>query len=430
MRIAVIGAGLAGVSTAFELASDGHDVLVLDRGSGIATEGSFANGGLQSPAYLAAWGAPGLPRACWSWPWRPAASWLHGGLPLRTWPWLWHWQRAHRPGQHAKRRSALLALAALSSERLGALSQRLPLDHEQAPGHLVLLRHARELAALQGGLDWLREQGLSPQVLDAAGALAIEPALNPDTPLHAAIHLPDSGVANSRQFAHQLKAHTLPLGVQWRFNQDVLSLQAGSPWQITTRPRRSLLDDEAGPERPTEHQTVDAVVVCAAAGTQALLSPLGLRLPLVGVQSHSVTAVARIDEAHASQLPVAGVLDERHQVSIARQGDRVRVSGGAALGRRAGLSKATLAQLYQVLEDWFPGAAHTARALQWHGSRWLVPDGLPVIGATAVPGLWLNVGQGASGWTLACGSARLLADQIAHRPPSLGADAFSLNRLR
>lgn len=113
-------------------------------------------------------------------------------------------------------------------------------------------------------------------------------------------------------------------------------------------------------------------------------------------------------------------------MTIARLGRRVRVAGGIELGGPPGrIDAATVATLHRVLDDWFPGVAHSTRAQTWKGARPLLPDGLPVIGASARPGVWLNLGHGAHGWALSCGSARLLADQLAGRAPALDAAGYA-----
>ena len=124
-------------------------------------------------------------------------------------------------------------------------------------------------------------------------------------------------------------------------------------------------------------------------------------------------------------------MDERFKVAITRLGDRVRVAGGAELGGSpAHLSAAPIATLHRVLQDWFPSAARHAKAQTWKGARPLLPDGPPVIGSAGAPGVWLNTGHGSSGWALACGSARLVADAIAGRTPALDPSRFSPQRWR
>lgn len=428
MKVLVIGAGLAGLSTSLELARRGHQVCVIERHAGVAAEGSFANGGLLASSYLAAWGAPGWPTRCLDGVGGP--GWGRAAWRPTHWRFLWRQRRAQAASARSQQRDGLLALGRASRERLAQLTQQLRLEHEHADGLLVVLRHERELDALGEGLAWLSAHGLSHQVLSAEQARTLEPALNADTPLHAALHLPGDAAANSRQFAHLLKQAAQAAGVQWRFQHEVLGIAPGQPVQVRVRRRPDLLDGQAqaGPE---EVLSADAVVVCAADGAPALLTPLGLDLPLATVQGHSITAPLRLDESLHERLPRAAVLDQHQQISIARQGDRVRVAGGALLGRRGGAPQpGSLRRLYQALDRWFPGAAHTVRAIEWCGPRLATPDALPLIGPSGQPGVWLNTAHAASGWTLACGAAEWLARQVSAEAVPSEASAFSVDRLR
>jgi D-amino-acid dehydrogenase len=159
------------------------------------------------------------------------------------------------------------------------------------------------------------------------------------------------------------------------------------------------------------------------------LRPLGLRLPIQAVHGYAVTFAVRQFEAHADVGPRAGLMDERYKVAISRLGDRMRVAGTAELGRRRNeIDKDAVATLYKVVEDWFPSATRRVDAQVWKGARPMLPDGPPAIGhlgAVGAPRVWVNSGHGSSGWALACGSARLLADALAGRAPALDMQRFS-----
>jgi D-amino-acid dehydrogenase len=370
---------------------------------------------------------------------RRHSNWRLGRLAMLDAPWLWRRWRASQAGPLQANRQRLYQLAQFSQARLQHLSHRLLLDYERQQGQLILLRNEHDLKLLQPGLKALDEWAEPYAVLDAAAARLIEPALNPETPLHAALQLPTSEVSNCRQFAHLLKGEAQARGVQFRFRHEVVSLEAGAPVTVRVRPcgtpdtqnpadtQASLADSgmiETGP------QTYDAVVVCAATGSVGLLSPLGLKLPLASVAGYSITAPLRVADSQHDTCPRSGVLDERYRVTVSRMGNRIRVAGGLELGRRAtGLHEPALATLYKVLDDWFPAAARTARATQWRGVRAMLPDGPPVLGPTAAMGIFVNLGHGSSGWALSCGSARVLADLVGGRTPTLDVQGLGLERL-
>lgn len=416
MRIAIIGAGIVGVTTAYELADDGHAVSVFERSSAVADGASFATAGIVAPACALPWAAPGMA-------WKLARQSLGGqalerittAALLRDAGWLWRWWRSGTAATHDSNRSHMYRLAHYSHQRLQALTQRWQLEVERASGCTVLLRGERELAAARRGLSLLAELGAAFELVDAAQARVLEPGLNPATPLRAAIHLPQDGVLNCRQFAQLLKTKAQGLGAEFRLRQPVRALHAGPA--VT-------LELAEGSER------FDAAVVCAGADAAALLAPLGIRLPLRPVWGYALTAPLRELEHNPHAGPHSAVIDARHRVTVTRLGRRVRVAGGAELGGHPDhFRPAAMTTLHRVLDDWFPGATQWAQAQRWKGAQPMLPDGPPVIGASGCPGIWLNLGHGASGWTLAAGAARALADLLAARRPAVALDGLGIERL-
>jgi D-amino-acid dehydrogenase len=438
MHLAVIGAGIVGVTTAHALRADGHEVTVFERRGSIATESSFANAGVLAPGYVTPWASPAMPRKVLSQVFgRDAAVRLAGVPGPALLSWLRLWKRACAPAVYARNREAMLRLAQDSLARTRALAEDAAIDSEQGRGALVLLRDKGEIAQVRRGLALLADSGLVFHVVDAAECRRIEPALEQATQLQAGVHHPDAGIGNCRQFAHQLKAVLQADGVVFQLQRDVHRLEPQADG-ITAHSRPSDLHAdsalERGPEaaaEPARADRFDAVVVCAALGTPALLAPLRLRLPLQAVHGYSITLPVRHFEAYPDMGPRAALMDERFKVAITRLGERVRIAGSAELGGSATeLREGALATLYRVLEDWFPSAARQAQAQTWKGARPMLPDGPPAIGAAGVPHLWINTGHGSSGWALACGSARLLADLMAGRTPTIDPGAFSPQRWR
>jgi D-amino-acid dehydrogenase len=403
LRIAIVGAGIIGVTTAYELTLVGHDVTVFEQRGSVASEGSFANAGVLGAGDIAPWCGPGVP-------WRvlrqllssQATARLGGPGALTSLPWLWH------------------GLAQYSRQRLLELTRTLRLEFEQTPGHLVLLRGAAELKAAQPGLAQLREWGVAHEIADPARCRAIEPGLNDATPLHGGVYFAQDGVGNCRQFAHLLKAEAQRLGARFHFDTQVHAIRHGAP----------VILEGAGPafNRP---ESFDAAVVCAGAAAMPLLRRLGVRLPLLAVHGYSVTAPLRHIDGLATPGPRAALTDARHRVAVTRMGQRVRVAGIAEIGGSSEhLSASPLRLLHRVLDDWFPGAVLSQKAQHWKGARPALPDGPPVLGASGAPGVWLNLGHGDHGWTLACGSARVLAETISGRDAGIDPAGLTIERLR
>ena len=414
MRIAVLGAGIVGVSTAYELAIDSHQVTVFERHAMVAEAASFANAGVVAPGYVTPWAAPGMPgkviRHLLA---RHAPVRLLRPLAATDLGWMRRWLRACEPGAYAANRARLQRLALYSRQRLHQVSADLACDFERSDGYQVLLRGEQERRVAQPGLALLRELGLAFHEITGDEARQIEPALHPDTPLAAAIHLPRDEAGNCRQFAVILRDAAEALGARFCFNTPVAGIDPTAPATLQL----------AGEPAP---QGFDAIVLCAGMQSAALLRPLGLRLPLRPVYGYSISAPIP-EPQHA---PRSGVMDERHKVAITRIGQRVRVAGSAELGGRAeAINPDAVGTLYKVLHDWYPAAARLSAGVQvWKGARPMLPDGPPIIGASGIPGLWLNLGHGSSGWALACGSARVLADQIAGQAPAIDTEGLGLAR--
>lgn len=422
MKVAIVGAGIIGVTTAYELAADGHEVTVFERHGAAALETSFANAGVVAPGYVTPWAAPGMPA-------KVARYLFSRHAPVRVcWPlaahelrWMMRWRRACEADTYLANRARLQRLAFYSRHRLHQLVDGLQLDYDRSQGYLVLLRSEKDRKLVQPGLQVLRDAGVRFEEIDAERTRLLEPAINPDTQFLGAIHLPDDEVGNCRQFALLLKNQAQALGAKFEFHAAVAPLDPGQP---------TLLRVTYGEDATPVPSRFDAVVVCSGLASAALLKPVGLRVPLAAVHGYSISAPIR----EPLNAPRSGLMDERYKVAISRLGNRVRVAGSAEIGGEPGHKRpAAIQTLYKVLHDWFPGAAqlaNTGAAVQeWKGARPMLPDGPPVLGATGVPGLWINIGHGSSGWALSCGSARVIADLMSARAPEVDLEGLGVERL-
>ncbi len=418
MKIAVIGAGIVGITTAYELASDGHQVTVMEQRGAAAEEASFANAGVLAPGYVTPWAAPGMP-------WKVAKQMLsqHAavriGLPLSgaELAWMWRFWQACKLDTYLAHRAALQKLAFYSRERLHAITAKHQLDYDRAEGYTVLLRSAKDHAMVQPSLQVLRELGVPFAEINEVQTRALEPALNPDTSFHGAVHLPQDEVGNCRQFALMLKDIARLQGVDFQFNTKVVHIS-------TTNAATLLIAkiNSDGSITATQSVQFDAVVLCAGVASAQLCKPLGISMPMAAVYGYLVSAHVR----EPLDAPRSSLMDEHYKVAISRLGHRVRVAGSAELGGRPDTKCASaLRTLYKVLQDWFPGAAVLGHGVQeWKGARPMLPNRPPMVGASGIPGLWLNTGHGSSGWALSCGSARLLADCMAGRTTDIAAQPY------
>ena len=417
MKIAVIGAGIVGITTAYELSRDGHEVTVLEQRAAAAEEASFANAGVVAPGYVTPWASPGM-----SWKVLQQLFATHAAvrisLPLSgaDLAWIWRFWRACRADIYTTQRAALQKLAFYSRERLHAITDKHQLEYDRSEGYMVLLRSEKERALVQPGLQVLRDAGVAFNELDEAATRLIEPALNPDTHFDGAVQLPGDEVGNCRQFALMLKDIARAQGVNFEFNSQVHGVDNAQAATV-------FIATSDSPEPPVARR-FDAVVLCAGVASAALLKAAQIPIAMRPVYGYSISAQVR----EPLNAPRSALMDERYKVAISRLGQRVRVAGSAEIGGHSATKNASALQtLYKVLHDWFPGAAVMSQGVQeWKGARPMLADRPPIIGASGLPGIWINTGHGSSGWALSCGSARLLADHIAGRVPELDAAVFGL----
>jgi D-amino-acid dehydrogenase len=421
MKIAIVGAGVIGVTTAFELACDGHEVTVFERNSAVAVESSFANAGILAPGYVAPWAMLGMPgqvlKQLFS---RHAPVKIKFPLTSAELAWISHLHRACKLDSYLINRNRMQALASYSQDRLHAITEHLALEYERNEGLLVVLRSEKDAKLIAPGLQVLQESGLQFHKISVSEARLIEPALNPDNDFFGAVHMPGDAVGNCREFTMLLKSEAQELGVKFELNTNVVGISYANSATLN-------IANEEHPRR------FDAIVMCAGMASAELLKPilkpLQRKLPLIPVYGYSISAQVRED----LNAPRSALIDEHYKVAITRMGNRVRVTGSSEIGGSLENKQVSaISTLYKVLQDWFPGAAHIsnmgASVTEWKGARPMLPDGPPVLGASGIPNIWLNLCHGDSGWALSCGSARVLADLIANRQPDIDVSGMSIAR--
>jgi D-amino-acid dehydrogenase len=413
MKIAVIGAGIVGMSTAYELALDGHAVSVFERNAAVAEEASFACAGhlsasLFHPLAFPAWPSGSRLRTLLA----PSGITVGNGSTVRSLRWLNAWKS---PGKDFSERFACAqTLTAYSLQRLHTITAQASLGFEQSQGQLVLFKSEGEQVAQTDRLELLNQLGCAGKLLTPAEVRALEPALDANLTFHSGAYFSQDEVGNCRQFAHLLKEKLLESGAEFHFNTPVTGLSNAASPQIQVQDKGAL--------------SFDQVVVCAGASGGDLIVPGFKHLALARLWSTSVSAQIR----EPLNAPRSAVVDWHKQISISRMGARIRVSGGAALGNKdeRGNEK-TQKQLFQSLQSHFPGAADYRRSMQiWQGASVFSPDALPLIGAGASPGVWLNLAHGHNGWSMACGAARILADQISGKPPEIDTTKLKPGRFK
>ncbi|UXY15987.1 D-amino acid dehydrogenase [Chitiniphilus purpureus] len=418
MNVIVIGAGVVGVSTAWYLRQAGCDVTVVERHAAPAEEASYANAGQISPGYAAPWAAPGVPLKAIKWL-------LSRHAPLRIRPdhslfqlsWMARMLANCTPTAYARNKSRMVALAEYSRDELRRLRHTLGLQYEaRSLGTLQVLRTAPQLAAARRDADLLAGLGVPHALLGVDELAEVEPALaRVAHKLVGALHLPNDETGDCRLFTERLAQHAAAAGVVFRYLTEVEQLVV-----TQGRIREVLLDDG-------EVFTPDAVVLAAGCTSRALARELGLSLPIYPVKGYSLT----LPLADPQSAPRSTVLDETYKIALTRFDARLRVGGMAELaGYDHALDPRRVATLRMVAGDLFPDATDPQQGQAWTGLRPMTPDGAPLVCGTPLRNLFLNTGHGTLGWTMACGSAHVLADLVLGRAPQIDVSGLSLTRYR
>jgi len=414
MRIIILGSGVVGVSSAYYLARAGHEVTVLDRQPAPALETSFANAGQISPGYAAPWAAPGIPLKAIKWMFEK-----HAPLAMRPdgtrfqIEWIWQMLMNCTADRYAVNKARMVRLAEYSRDCLQELRRDTGIEYEaRQGGTLQVFRTQKQLDGAAKDIAVLKDAGIPYELLSANELMKAEPALaKAGGKLTGGLRLPNDETGDCQMFTTRLAEMAEQLGVKFRYGVEIdgLAISGGRV---------------AGVQCGAQLHTADSYVVALGSYSTQLLSNI-VKIPVYPMKGYSIT-VPIVDAAAA---PVSTVLDETYKIAVTRFDNRIRVGGMAeVVGFDKTLNPARRATLEMVVNDLFPGAGATSQATFWTGLRPMTPDGTPIVGATAVPNLFLNTGHGTLGWTMSCGSGQLLSDLISGRKPAIMSHDLAVQR--
>ena len=415
MRVMVLGSGVIGTASAYYLARAGFEVVVVDRQPAPALETSFANAGQVSPGYASPWAAPGVPLKAIKWLLQkhaPLAIKLTGDVDQ----YLWMTQMLLNctSARYAVNKERMVRLAEDSRDCRDGLRAGPGVACEgRRLGSSQLFRTQAQLDNAAKDIAVLQQSGVPFELLDRAGIARVEPALAGVTgKLAGALRLPNDQTGDCQVFTTKLAEMARQLGVEFRFGQNIQQLEFAGD-QING----VLIDGKL--------ETADRYVLALGSYSPQLLKPLGIKAPVYPLKGYSLT----VPITDASMAPTSTILDETYKVAITRFDDRIRVGGMAEIaGFDLSLNPKRRATLEMITNDLYPQGGDLQRAEFWTGLRPTTPDGTPIVGATPYRNLFLNTGHGTLGWTMACGSGRLLADLIARKRPQISAAGLDISR--
>jgi len=415
MKVLVLGSGVIGVSSAYQLARAGHEVTVIDRQPAAALETSYGNAGEVSPGYSAPWAGPGVPVKAVKWllmHHRPLVVRPHLDLGMIRWGMAM--LRNCTSARYELNKGRMVRLAEYSRDCLKALRAETGIRYdERMQGTLQLFRTQSQLDGTAADIAILKRYGVGFELLDRDGCIRHEPALAtvPDK-FVGGLLLPGDETGDCFKFTQNLAALAVQQGVQFRYGTKIQKLvKAGQ--QID----RVVTD--AGDMR------ADAYLVALGSYSPLLLKNVGIRIPVYPVKGYSIT----VPITEANGAPESTVMDETHKVAVTRLGDRIRVGGTAELaGYTLKLHDARRHTLEHVVTDLFPRGGDVKRAEFWCGLRPMTPDGTPVVGSTRLPNLYLATGHGTLGWTMAAGTGCVMADIVSGRAPGIDMNGLTVDR--
>jgi len=409
MTTVVLGAGAVGTASAWYLRKAGHDVVLVERQTEAGMETSWGNGGVIHASEVEPWSQPGMPTKIIKWLGKENAPLLlrYSAIP-HMFRWGLDFARNCTPERFRANSKSNLHLALHSLKSLQEIGAETGINYDRATrGVLKIYRSPEALGNAERACSFLAQFGLLFERISPERCVEIEPALKDTMPtLAGALYFARDEVGDCNKFTQGLAAAAAAKGVKLRFGETVqrIETEGGRVTGVVTDKGRIA---------------ADTVVVAMGSFSTPLLAKNGIRVPIYPVKGVSIT----FKRAGWNAAPNVPVIDDSKLFGIIPIGDRMRISGSAeitgydatpALPR----AEAIIANASSTFPE-LPQHLDLKSARIWAGLRPVSPSGTPMIGKTCIEGLWINAGHGHLGWTLSCGSGRVLADLVAGRDPGI-----------
>jgi D-amino-acid dehydrogenase len=406
--VAIIGAGVTGITTAYALLKRGIDVTVFERHRYPAMETSFANGGQLSASNAEVWNRPATILHGLQWMFRRNAPLLFNPKPSwHKYSWIAEFIAQVRNYEKNTMETVRLALEARQHLFKWAEAEQIKFDRETR-GILHLYRTKAEFEAARTSNELLKRAGLERHPVNPREMKLIEPAVT--GVFHGGFFTPGDATGDIHKFTRGLAAANVRMGGKVSFNTAVES--------VTARPDRVEISctDEAQPGGHCESEVsvFDAVMICAGVESRRLAWTLGDRLNIYPVKGYSITVFLDSQES-SNAAPKVSLLDDHRKIVTSRLGDRFRVAGTAEFnGFNRDIRADRIDPLVQWTREHFPNV-QTDRVVPWSGLRPMTPSMLPRVGRGKRDRVFYNTGHGHLGWTLSAATAELIAEEVAVR---------------
>lgn len=415
MRVLVLGNGVIGTTSAYYLARLGFEVTVVDRQDDVAQETSFANAGQISPGYASPWAAPGVPFKAIKWMLQKHAPLaIRPTADINQYLFMASMLRNCTTARYRVNKERMVRLSEYSRDCMDELRAETGIQYEgRQQGTMQLFRTQAQLEDAAKDIVVLEEMGVPYQLLEGSALSEVEPALAKVAhKLTGGLRLPNDQTGDCLMFTREIARMARELGVEFRFGQTIERLEHEG-------------DRISGVIINGKRETADHYVLALGSYSPQLLKPLGIKAPIYPLKGYSIT----VPITNPEMAPVSTMLDETYKVAITRFDERIRVGGMAEIrGYDLKIDPRKGDTLKMIVQDLFPEAADTTNIDLWTGLRPATPDGTPIVGATSYSNLFLNTGHGTLGWTMACGSGRMLADLLASKQPQISTKGLDISR--
>jgi D-amino-acid dehydrogenase len=418
MRVIVLGSGLLGVSSAYYLSQQGHEVTVVDRQSTPAAETSFANGGQISVSHAEPWANPGAPLKLLQWLGKEDAPLLFRlRADMRQWLWGLQFLRECTPARTRHNIQQIVRLGTYSRDTLQQLRRDTGIEYDQrTQGILHFYTSQKEFDAALAPTEQMRELGCERNIVSADEAVRLEPTLGHIRPqLAGATYTAEDESGDANRFARELVKLCEANGVKFLMNHTITAL----------RETGGRIDhvEATDSEGRFQRLVADSYVLAMGSFSPLYLKPLGIYLPIYPAKGYSVTMPVK-DASMAHQVSLT---DDEFKLVFSRLTpvngdgtDRLRIAGTAEFnGYDRDLNRIRCEAIVRRVEQLFPGAGDATQASFWSGLRPATPSNVPLIGKSKLPNLFLNTGHGTLGWTHACGSGKSIARIVSGLAPEV-----------
>jgi D-amino-acid dehydrogenase len=404
MRVAVLGAGITGVTTTYSLLERDLEVTVFDRNRYAAMETSFANGGQLSASNAEVWNH-------WSTVAKGIGWLLRRDAPLALNPspswakYTWMAEFLANIPNYRKHTIATVELAIAAREHLMQMAASAGIEFDlERRGILHFYRERGSFEHAARTNEMLKAGGLKRVAVTPQEIRSLEPALQGD--FYGGFYTESDFSGDIHKFSRGLLDSCTRRGAELRLETDVVGLRPTRDGRVCINSRPMHAGDE-----PAQSETFDAIVVCAGIASRQFASMLGDRVPIYPVKGYSITV--QMDAASAAAAPHMSLLDDATKIVASRLGeDRFRVAGTAELnGENRDIRADRVAPLTDWVRNLFPQVS-TDNVTPWAGLRPMLPSMMPRVGPGRRPGVFYNTGHGHLGWTLSGATAHAVAAAV------------------